>query len=81
LPFHGTTIFLLDSSTLGAGSFPGVKRPGRGDRHSSLFISEIANVFVLFLHLYPVTAYACYVVTFTFPLTCFYWGSYYDQPN
>jgi hypothetical protein len=75
------SFFLLDSCTLGTGSFPGVKRPGRGDRHSPPFISEVSNGFELYLRLYPVPAYACYVVTFTFPLTGFYWGSYCDQPN
>jgi len=62
-------------------SFPGLKRPGRGDRHSPPFIFEVANGFELYLRLYPVPAYAYYMVTFTFPLTSFYWGFYYNQQN
>jgi hypothetical protein len=72
--FYVFYVVLLDSCTMGTGSFPGVKRPGRGDRHSPSFISEFANGFELYLRLYPVLAHAYYVVTCASPVTGFYWG-------
>jgi len=66
-----TQFFLLDFCRLSTGSFPGVKRPRRGDRHSPPFIFEVANGLQLYLCLYPVPAYPRYVVTCTLPLAGF----------
>ena len=38
------------SYTMGAGSFPGVRRPGRGADHSSLYIAEVKERVELYLY-------------------------------
>ena len=55
----------LASYTVGTGSFPGVKRPGRGDDHPLSSSAEVKERVELYLH-FPFTFTVCFRVNFTF---------------
>jgi hypothetical protein len=55
------------SCTMGTGSFPGVKRPGRGVDHPPPSSAEVKERLVLYL--YSLAFVACYRENFTFTFT------------
>jgi len=55
--------------TMGIGSFPGVKRPGRVFDHSLLSIAEVKERVDLYLYFTPWAFVACPKMNFTFTFT------------